>query len=214
MRLLRLPLMGVLFLSLWGINIPADAATQAQGPVELVKDTTDKMMAKLRAEHDRLKAQPKHIYDLVYEIVLPHFDFVRISRWVLGKHWRTASKEQKLRFIRAFRNLMVRTYAMTLLEYDDQQIRYLPLRGDPASGDVTVHTQILERGRQPIKLNYRLFFHQGRWRAYDVTVEGVSLASTYRTSFATDIRKDGLDALIERMEKHNINVKVTIGNGK
>ncbi len=180
------------------------AAGQVEDPQALVKRTTEEMLATLKAERKLIDAEPARLYDLVNQIIVPHFDFVAMSRWVLGKHWRTATRKQKLRFVRAFRTLMVRTYATALLDYTDQEIRYLPLREDPASGDVTVRTEVIQPTGQPVAMHFRLHLRPKKgWKVYDVTVDGISLVSNFRTSFATEIRKSSLDALIERLEKRN-----------
>jgi len=173
------------------------------GPQQLVEQTTDKMLTKLKQEREALKKEPDLIYGMVSEIVLPHFDFVAMSRWVLAKHWRRASKEQKLSFVKAFRTLMVRTYAVALLEYTDQKIHFLPLRDDPAKGDVTVRSEVKQTSKPSIIIRYNLHLKKQGWKVYDLSVDGVSLVANYRTSFATEITSTSLDALIARLEKHN-----------
>ncbi len=190
---LRLP---VLLLCL-GLSFVAVAA---MGPQELVKVTTDQALLRLQRERASLQQNPAGIYDLVQEVITPHFDFVRISAWVLGKYWRSASKEQKLRFVKAFRTLLVQTYGVVLLDYTDQELRYLPLRDDPASGDVTVRTEVIQANGEVVSINYRLYLRNGSWKVYDISVEGVSLVTNFRTSYATEIKQSGLDTLIERLE--------------
>ena len=197
----RRPALGLLLIlagSLSGVG------ATTQGPQQLVIETTERMLATLEQQAPQLEQNPALIYDLVGEIVLPHFDFVRMGGWVLGKHWRTASPEQKLRFVRAFRELLVRTYAVALLEYRGQRIEYLPLRADPAGGEVTVRTRVMQSGRAPVALNYTLWERDGRWRVYDISVDGISLVASFRTSYAAEIRERGLDALITRLEQHNL----------
>ena len=172
----------------------------AMGPQELVKATTDQTLARLQRERAVLQQNPDGIYDLVQEIITPHFDFIRISAWVLGKYWRTASKEQKIRFVKAFRTLLVQTYGVVLLDYTDQELRYLPLRDDPASGDVTVRTEVIQPNGEAVSINYRLYLKNGEWKVYDISVEGVSLVTNFRTSYATEIKQSGLDTLIQRLE--------------
>jgi phospholipid transport system substrate-binding protein len=176
------------------------AGQAAIGPQELVKATTDQTLSRLQREQATLQQNPDGIYDLVKEIITPHFDFVRISAWVLGKHWRTASKEQKLRFVTAFRTLLVRTYGVVLLDYTNQKVRYLPLRDDPANGDVTVRTEVIQPNGEAVSINYRLYLKKEAWKVYDISVEGVSLVTNFRTSFATEIKQTGLDRLIQRLE--------------
>jgi phospholipid transport system substrate-binding protein len=191
----------LLLLGLTAAGLKAEPAAVGSDPQQLVRTTTDNMLAALKQHRAELDREPHRIYDLVKEIVLPHFDFVRMAQWTLGRHWPGASSEQKLRFVRAFRELTVRTYAVALLEYTDQEIRYLPLRDDPAGGDVTVRTEVQQRGRAPIAINYSLWQRDGQWKVYDVSVEGISLIANYRTAFATEVRQTGLDALIERLER-------------
>lgn len=173
------------------------------GPQDLVKDTTEKMLAALKKERKVLEAKPELIYDLVNEIVLPHFDFISMSRWVLAKNWSKASREQKLRFVRAFRTLLVRTYAIALLDYTDQKIIFLPLRDDVATKDVVVRTEVHQDAGQTIQINYSLHLKKKGWKVYDVSVDGVSLIANFRTSFATEIRQKDIEALITRLEEHN-----------
>jgi len=191
-------LAGLLFVT--STDAPTSSA-EAVGPQQLVEQTTEKVLDILSNRRAELEKDHNLIYALTNEIVVPHFDFISISKWVLGKNWRTASKEQKLRFIKAFRQLMVKTYAIAVLEYDNNKIKYLPLRDDVSKGDVTVRTEFYEAGKPPASINYRLHQRRGVWKVYDVSVDGVSIVATYRTSFATEIRQSGLDALIERIEK-------------
>lgn len=191
---------GFLFLCL---SLPL-VGQAASGPQELVKETTDQTLLRLQRERTVLQQNPDGIYDLVKEVITPHFDFVRISAWVLGKYWRTASKDQKLRFVTAFRTILVQTYGVVLLDYTDQEIRYLPLRDDPASGDVTVRTEVVQPNGKVVSINYQLYLNNGAWKVYDISVEGVSLVTNFRTSFATEIKQSGLDTLIQRLEAKTV----------
>ncbi|VAW96830.1 Uncharacterized ABC transporter, auxiliary component YrbC [hydrothermal vent metagenome] len=182
---------------------PVYAVGSADEPQALVKSTTEKMFAKLKAEKQNLDKNPQLVYGLVSDIVLPHFDFITMSKWVLGKNWRSASRAQKIGFIKAFRELMVRTYSVALLEYTDSKIKYKPLRDDVSKGDVTVKTQVEMESGSPVAINYSLHKKKKGWKVYDISVEGVSLIANYRTTFASEVKQKGLDALIARLQKHN-----------
>lgn len=171
-----------------------------------MKATSDKVIARIKTEREALRADPKGLYNLVHELILPHFDFVRISQWVLGKHWRTANPQQRSKFIEEFRTLLVRTYAMALLEYADRPIKFLPVHADPQGETVTIKTEVEGPGNQPVPMNYRLHIKGNEWKVFDVSVDRVSLISTYRASFASEIRQGGLDALISSLETKNTRV--------
>lgn len=178
------------------------SAVAAEGPRELVQETASKVLDRLAAQQQEMKQHPDRLYALVDDLVLPHFDFVRMSKWVLGRrYWTQASNEQKRRFVTAFRDLLVRTYATALLEYTGQKLKVMPLRDDPAQGDVVVRTEVAQGSGRPVSINYSLYRKDsGEWKVYDVAVEGVSLLSNYRSSFASQIRREGMDALIQQME--------------
>jgi len=179
------------------------AVEMLDDPQALIKVTTKKMFAKLKAEKQNLDKNPDLVYGMVSSIVLPHFDFITMSKWVLGKNWRSASRAQKIGFIKAFRELMVRTYSVALLEYTDSKINYKPLRDDVGKGDVTVKTQVETDKGTPVSINYSLHKKKKGWKVYDISVEGVSLIANYRTTFASEIKQKGLDSLIARLQKHN-----------
>jgi len=174
-----------------------------EDPQALVIATTDKVLAKLDTEQAQIKKNPKHIYNLIDDFVLPHFDFERMSRWVLGKYWRKASKSQQARFLNEFRTLLVRTYASSLLEFSSQKIVYLPFRGEIEKQDVTIRSEVDQPGSFPIPINYRLHVKDGKWLVYDVTIDDISLIANYRTSFSTEIRKNGIDKLISQLADKN-----------
>lgn len=91
-------------------------------PLDLVKQTTDMVLSRINGQRSELKTSPGKVYELVNELVLPRFDFKYMSQLVLGKYWSRSNEEQRSEFVRAFRELLVRTYATTLLNYADQEI--------------------------------------------------------------------------------------------
>jgi phospholipid transport system substrate-binding protein len=127
-----------------------------------------------------------------------------MSRAVLGKHWRRASKGQQERFVREFRDLLVRTYATALLEYTEERIDYPPLVAGADGNDVTVRTEIEQPGGLGIPIHYRMERQEDGWKIYDVTIDGLSLITNYRNTFNNDVRKVGLDQLIDNLKKGNV----------
>ena len=172
-------------------------------PLDLVKQTTDQILSRIAGQRPELKANPGTVYELVNELVLPRFDFEYMSQLVLGKYWGRANVQQKSRFVIAFRELLVRTYATTLLNYADQEIEYMPLRMVSEATDVTVSTKVVGGGAPPIPINYSLYQKAGEWKVYDVVIDNISLVSQYRRSYANHIKRYGMDGLIEQMNKLN-----------
>lgn len=175
----------------------------AQSPEAFVESIVEDVLADVEARRTELKSQPGELRALVIDGILPHVDFPYVSQLVLGKYWRTAEAAQRQRFMGEFQRLLLSTYADALLAYDDQEIRYLPSRRDESRRDARVRTQVVPRGQDPIAVNYRLYrTDAGDWKVFDVVVEGVSLVTSYRDTFAREIEQDGLDSLIANLKNH------------
>ncbi|NOZ53571.1 MAG: ABC transporter substrate-binding protein [Gammaproteobacteria bacterium] len=173
--------------------------------IKLVSDTTKLIKKKIKAEDAVIKANPARLYELVDEIVLPHFDFKYMSGIVLGKNWRKANKDQKQRFTKQFRSLLVRTYSKALQDNVDQAIEILPLRGKPDGKDLTVRTEVEQQAGFPIPIDYKMHFKNDEWKVYDIVIDSISLVINYRSSFNKEIKTspNGIDGLIARLEKRN-----------
>lgn len=178
-------------------------AMAALAPNDAVKETADLILAEVVSLKKELDQSPEKIYQLVEHIVLPRFDFPRMSRLVLGKYWKRAKESEKEAFIAEFRELLVRTYTTALLNYSGQEIEYLPFRHVEDATKVTVSTMVSETGAIPVPINYRLHLDEDDWKVYDVVIDGVSLVSNYRSSFASQIRRYKLSGLINKLELRN-----------
>jgi phospholipid transport system substrate-binding protein len=174
-----------------------------QPPQDVIQDTSARMLSALRQNYAALKQDSSQIYGLVDQIVLPNFDFELMSRWVLGRAWQQASPEQRRRFTEEFRTLLVRTYAKALLEYANEDVRVLPQPGAADGNETTIKTEVRLKAGQPIQINYSMHLNPEGWKVYDVTVDGVSLVTNYRGTFASQIRTNGLDAVIADLEQRN-----------
>lgn len=192
-------LIGIL-LGLSMVNI--SLATEI-GPEALIKQTADQVLNEIKANSGKYQDDPDQLYALVDEVVLPHFDFGAMTDLALGKYKNKIDASQKPLITNEFRTLLVRTYGKALLEYNDQVIAFLPMEGAEADGDVLVRSEIEQAGGFPIPLNYRLKQGEQGWKVYDITVDDISLVTNYRSSFARQIRKKGVDGLIELLRSRN-----------
>ncbi len=182
------------------VALPAQAVTE---PEQLIRETSDKVLAEIKANADTYKSDPKGVYKLVNEVVLPHFDFSAMTDLALGQYKEKVSAEQRPTIIEEFRLLLVRTFSSALLEYTDQQLIYLPLEGLEADGKVMVRTEVEQAGGFPIPINYTLRLGEDGWKVFDISVDDVSLVTNYRSSFARAIKKNGVDGLIKTLQDRN-----------
>jgi len=184
--------------------MPAFAGADIQQAQQLVVDTTEKTMAKLKQEEQTVRNDPNRLYAIVDEMVLPHFDFEKMSSWVLGKYWRTATPAQKQRFTKEFKILLVRTYSSALLDAIGKKINFLPQKSNKQDAtDVIVKTEVEQQGGFPIPIDYKMYLKDSQWKVYDVIIDNLSLVQNYRTSFSKEIKQSGIDKLIDSIAEKN-----------
>ena len=179
------------------------ASYAIESPDELVKRTADDVLAVVKADKDIQAGNQEKIFALTEEKILPNFDFEKVSRLVLGKNWTRATPDQKAAFQSEFKTLLLRTYAVALSKYKNQTIEFKPLRLVDDATDATVKTLIIQEGGQPIAVDYALSKKTDAWKVYDIVIEGVSLVTNYRSQFAQEIRQNGMDTLIRKLEDKN-----------
>lgn len=173
-----------------------------QGPQELVHKTTDDVLLVLK-NNQEIHTDKQKIYQLAEEKILPNFDLERISALVLGKTWRSIDETQKQKFQAEFKTMLLRTYAVALGKYKDQEIEFKTLRMEPGDKQATVKTQIIQNGAQPISVDYVLAKTENSWKVFDIAIEGVSLVTNYRSQFAGEIKNNGIDSLISKLSEKN-----------
>lgn len=178
----------------------AQQDTAQLGPNELVTKVAQDTLRDLDAHRSEYQKNPKKVRELVDKNMLPHFDTAYAAQLVLAKHWRTASPEQRKRFVEAFYQSLLQNYGEALLEFTPDRLRILPFAGKPDDPVVTVRSEVRRDNGSRVPVNYSLRKTPQGWKAYDVTIEGVSYVKSFRTDFSAEIQQKGLDAVIERLE--------------
>ena len=185
-----------------GAVLAADAVP-GPPPQDLIETASTRMLQALDADRAAAKSEPARVRMLVDEILLPYFDTDYSARLVLGKHWRDATATQRKRFIDAFYQSLLRNYGAALSEFTADRMSLLPFRGDLASGQATVRTEVKRSDGTRVPVNYSLRATPAGWRAWDVTIEGISYVRNLRNDVGAEVDQRGLDAVIERLEAGN-----------
>lgn len=170
------------------------------GPQQLIEKVSQDLLRAIDADRAALNADPAKLRALVDRVVLPSFDADYSARLVLGKYWRTATEQQRNRFINGFIQSMMRKYGNALLEFTADRLVILPFKGDPEADRATVRTEVKRDNGTPVPVNYSLHATPKGWKAWDVTIEGISYVKNFRTDFGSEIEAKGLDAVIDRLE--------------
>ena len=191
---------------LFGLLLSATAmgaSADMPDPDVLIRSTVDDVLKIVKTDKDIQAGNQQKILSLVDAKVLPHFDFERMTRLAVGRGWRRATPEQRQQLVDQFRTLLVRTYTSAFTRYKDQTVTIEPIRMQPGDDEVTVKTQIIKPGEQPVAVDYEMEKTDSGWKAFDLSVEGASLVTTYRGTFNEQIQQSGIDGLIKTLTDKN-----------
>lgn len=184
-------------------GMAAAALAEDIAPDALVRTVSTDVLEIVQKDKDIQSGDLRKAVELAEAKVLPHFDFVHMTRLALGKEWRKATPEQQKVLVQEFRTLLVRTYSKAFVEYRNQAIDYKPFKMQPAETDVLVRTAVKQSGGKPVQIDYNLDKTDQGWKVYDIAVAGVSLVTNYRSSFAEEVSAGGIDGLIASLRQKN-----------
>jgi phospholipid transport system substrate-binding protein len=187
-----------------------------ESPVVLLERTSEQVLKILRDDAELLKKEPDRVYKIIDDYILPNLDQVTMAKLALGKNWKKASKEQKKVFVEEFKNLLVRTYSRSLVEFKDQEIRYFPVKLTPDTNKISVRAEVIQPGGPAIPMAYRMRIKNNAWKVYDIKIDGISLVTSYRGTFTQEVRKSGIDGLLKYLQdKNNVkNIKLNVKSNK
>jgi phospholipid transport system substrate-binding protein len=177
------------------------AATASQSPSDIVQTAAQGMLHDLDANRAAYKQDPNKVHELVDKYLLPHFDTEYAARGVLGAHWRSATPDQRKRFVDAFYHSLLANYGNALTDFTADKLKIFPAKVDAGSDKATVRTQVKRDNGDRIDVNYQMHKTPDGWKAWDVSIDGISYVNSYREDFGPQIDQQGLDAVIAKLEK-------------
>ena len=192
------------FAGLTGAAVLFAAAAMAAPvpPDEVVKGTTEQLQSEIGKREKEFRTDKQKLYAFVDQVIVPKFDSRYIAQLILARHWKTASEDQRKRFETAFKKMLVNSYADALVEYhNDVKAEFMPLRMAPGAKDVTVQSRLIRNsGKPPVPIGFAMRLKDGEWKVYDIIIENLSLIQSFRSQVNSEIKRAGLDALIQKLE--------------
>ncbi|HZO22118.1 MAG TPA: ABC transporter substrate-binding protein [Steroidobacteraceae bacterium] len=179
----------------------AQGAQSQESPSELVQQTAQGILKDLEANRAAYKQDPSKIAALVDKYLLPHFDTEYSAKLVLAQNWRTATPDQRKRFIDAFYHSLITNYGAYLADFTADRLKVFPSTVEPGADHATVRTEVRRDNGDRIAVNYSLHMTPQGWKAYDVNIDGISYVKSYRDDFGSQIQQQGLDSVISRLER-------------
>lgn len=192
----------------------ASSVSAQEAPDVLVKRVSEEVLDIIRKDREIQNGNPKRVLDVVDSKLLPHFNFQHMTALAVGKDWRKATPQQQQQLMTEFKILLVRTYSNALTSYRDQTVRYKPFKANAGDDDALVRTEVLQPGGKPVQVDYNLEKMDSGWKVYDVSVAGISLVTTYRETFAQEVRNGGVDGLIHSIANKNKSLEANSGKAE
>ena len=178
-------------------------ATAIEHPAQtLVAGSTTRVLQILSENSERIKTDPEFLLQTIDTHISPHLDFVSMTKLAVGKNWRKASSAQRETLIKQFRLLLLNTYSKSLSLYSGQSFEFLPFREGKREDRARVRSEFKQSGGAAIPISFKLL-NKGSWKIYDITIDGISLVTNYRTGFSKKIKSDGIDGLIAQLRSKN-----------
>jgi phospholipid transport system substrate-binding protein len=179
------------------------AGAQTPEPEALVRKITAEVMEELRTDKALAAGDKARAIALAERKVVPHIDFAEATRFVMGRAWAKATPPQRERLTAEFRRLLMRTYASAFKGWSGQALEVLPVRMHPQDTEVTVRNRFVRPGAPPVMIDYAMHKTPQGWKIFDVAVEGISFLMVYRAEFAEQLRRAGIDDLIQGLAGKN-----------
>jgi phospholipid transport system substrate-binding protein len=179
---------------------PVPTSVDTSGPSQLIESSANMLLSGIDSRRAEFRKDPTGLYELVGNTLLPHFDTPYAAQLVLGQHWRSATPEQRKRFVDAFYKSLLYTYGDAMVDFTGDRLRVLPTKVAPTDERATVRTEIKRSNGTKVGVNYSLRKVNGEWKAWDVVIDGISYVKSYREDYGAEVQQRGLDAVITRLE--------------
>lgn len=168
----------------------------------IVVESTSGLLEVLKSERERVKTDKAFLDQQVNEHVVPYVDFDTMTKLAVGKSWKQADEQQRIDLVNEFKSLLLNTYTNALTEYSGESIEFEPFKPERREDRAVVRSAFKQSSGSTIPVLYKLRDKDG-WLIYDIEVDQISLVTSYRTAFSSEIEKGGVDGLLQTMKDKN-----------
>lgn len=181
----------------------AQVSAQDAHPAQVVIETAvNEMITFLSSNIEEVKADPSLLADKVDESIVPHIDFLAMTRLSVGKNWRTADEKQQEALVTEFQILLLNAYNAAMQQYGGQEATFEPFRPESREDRAVVRSVFMQKSSSDVPVSYKLREKDG-WFIYDIEVAGLSLVNNFRQKFTDEINSNGIDGLLKFLRKRN-----------
>ena len=174
-------------------------------PQVLLEKVTKATFERIELEQTNIQANPDQLRVIIEQELMPHIDHKFAAFKVLGSQFRSVPKDKIPEYVDEFREYLVSNFAVVLSSYGGQELLFEPVKSAENQDDMTVKAIIRKAGNPDIRISFKLRKNKKtqEWKTYDLVAEGISLLSSKRNEFASIIRQQGIEAVIDVMRSKN-----------
>lgn len=175
----------------------------AETPMEAVRETLTQVLRILDDPSLKNPAKQAQRRRMLEEIAAGRFDYAEMSKRVLGSYWKPLTETQRKEFVEVYKGFLSDRYAGKIEDYSGrkQDVGYLTERIEGSYAEVRTE---LRSDKTTLPMDYRLLVKDGRWSAYDIIIDGVSLVSNYRSQFQKIIRESSFEELLKKLRERTV----------
>ncbi len=179
---------------LFAVSAQAEKVEEVS-PYLVLENAGNSLFSRIASNQQEIKKFPELMQVIVEEELMPSIDYKYAAYKVLGKNLKKITKEQRSKFVKSMRHYLIRTYATALTQYRNQKVIFEPAKETKGKRIIGVKTQIIDQGAPTIDIVFQMRKNKktGEWKAFDITVEGISLLSTKQVELNKKIARQGID---------------------
>lgn len=174
-------------------------------PQVMLEKATNATFERIELDQDNIKSNPDHLRAIIEQELMPHIDHKFAAFKVLGKQFRSVPKDKIPEYVSEFKQYLISNFAVALSGYGGQELVFEPAKDAVGQKGMTVKAIIRQAGTPDIHISFKLrkVKKTQEWKTYDLEAEGISLLSSKRSEFASIIRQQGIQGVIELMKSNN-----------
>ena len=189
-----------LLLPVWA---SASVDVDKKDPYQMIKTVADITFKRFANEQSAIQVEPNLLKTIVREELMPYINYQYAAYKVIGSNFKKTNKDERAEFVPVFREYLITSYAQVFTLYNNQKVEFSPAKDFSNERVVSVETSVMEPGREPISISFRVRKHKktGEWKAYDMVAEGISLLDSKQAELSSLIRQKGLTHVTEMLKE-------------
>ncbi|MFD2165025.1 phospholipid-binding protein MlaC [Thalassotalea euphylliae] len=187
----------------FALSFSAFAEVDKTNPYDMIQEVADITFKRFANEQQSIRSNPNLLKDIVREELMPYIDYRYAAFKVVGVNLKRTTEDERKAFVPVFRDYLITSYAQVFTLYDNQKVEFAPAKNIDNERIVVVDTQVLESGRPPIDISFKVRHNRktNEWKAFDMIAEGVSLLDSKQAELSSIIRQKGLQHVTDMLKE-------------